>query len=78
MSQDLKLASDDDLIEELSSRYLASAIGLWRQHAKDNGLGVYKLRWRGDSFIATGLCSALQEEINRHRKENEDSHGQDD
>ena len=76
--QSLQLASDNDLLEELASRYTSIAVGLWRPHAKEANVGVFKLRWRGDSFIASGLCSAVQEEINRDRKENEDAHGEDD
>ena len=77
MSQDIKLASDDELMEELKSRYHSIVIGLWRPHAKEDGLGIFKLRWQGDGFTACGLCSALQDEINTTRKDDEEEHDQD-
>lgn len=77
MSQDINLASDDDLLEELKSRYHSVAIGLWRPHKNELNIGIFKLRWHGDSFTAAGLCSALQDEINNSRRENEGEHDED-
>ena len=77
MSQDIKLASDDELMKELWSRYHSVVIGLWRPHAKENNLGIFKLRWQGDSFTAAGLCNAICDEINQSRREEEEPHDQD-
>lgn len=78
MSQDLGLASDDELIKELSGRYQSSVIGLWRRHAREDSVGVFKLRWNGDSFTASGLCAGLQDQINVDRRAGEEPHDEDD
>lgn len=78
MSQDLNLASDDELMEELFSRYHTVCFGLWRPTSKDVSQAIFKLRWQGDSFTAAGLCSAIQEQINADRRDGEKDHNEDD
>lgn len=77
MSQELNLASDDELLEEIYSRYHTVVFGLWRPTSKDISQAIFKLRWQGDSFTAAGLCSAIQEEINKDRRDNESEHDHD-
>lgn len=60
---DLQLASDDALIKELFSRHHSCALGLWRLHSKSSEKGAFKIRWRGDAFVAAGLAAVVQDEI---------------
>ena len=76
--QELNLTSDEDLIKELTERYSSAVIGLWREHARESKVGVFKLRWIGDSFIASGLCAGIQEQINTDRRAGEEPHSADD
>jgi hypothetical protein len=69
-NDDIKLVATNDLISELQERYDHMVLGLHRPD-KTGDLGSYKLRWKGDSFMAAGLCSAIQEDINTHRRDNE-------
>ena len=71
-SEDIKLVSTEDLVQELLSRCDHGIIGIMRPAKKGNGYNTFKLRWRGDGFRCAGLASAIQEEINRYRIDNED------
>lgn len=74
---DLKLYSTEDLLRELAVRAPCGVVGMTRP-AKDPSRQTYKLRWWGDAFKAAGLCSGIQEEINRDRNDNEESINTDD
>lgn len=72
MNEDLKLVSTTDLIGELFDRYDHCVIGLERSAKVGTELRNYKLRWKGGTFVAAGLCSALQDDINHYRISNEE------
>lgn len=71
-SEALKLVATDDLIAELFARGGTCVVGMVRPHKTEPDMKTYKLRWKGDAFMAAGICSALEHEINRYRLETED------
>ena len=71
-NQDLKLASTDELIYELTQRSGSGVVAITRPHKVDPKLNTYKLRWWGDGFKAAGLATAVIGEINSDRVECED------
>lgn len=78
MSEDLKFISTEDLVDELLSRCETGVIGLSRPHKTEADLRTYKLRWKGNGFVAAGVASAIIDDINLYRRENEDKINEDD
>lgn len=70
---DLSLTSLDDMMTEILSRYEHGVIGLERADKVDAKLGDYKVRWKGNPFMALGLADFIKADVNRYTEKNPDA-----
>lgn len=73
MAKELELASSQELLDELASRYQNMVFAANRPtKVQAEEKKEYKLRWHGDGMSAAGLCITLIDDINQDRRETEE------